>query len=187
MSGLISNALFNLAGVADEARAANKDFGNPDANVVETLTVDGSNISVKVTIGGNPIRESSLAIGGEVSGQGIDGRPAKVRACCVCLFVWLFPICVFWFIRNCPLILKCALGTGNVICLKTKFRNKNVSTKNVMRDLDPSSLTGSNKRKKGTGIHLMPANQPLKIKVIITVTVFCHKRVWTGIWEGMSK
>ena len=71
-------AAFSKAiGVADEQIAANKDFGNPDANVVEALSVDGSTVSVKVTIGGAAFRESSLPIGAEAAGKGVDGRDAK--------------------------------------------------------------------------------------------------------------
>jgi hypothetical protein len=47
--------------------------------VVEALTVDGSNVSIKVTIGGAVFRESSLPIGPETAGKGVDGRDAKVR------------------------------------------------------------------------------------------------------------
>ena len=64
-------------GIAAEKLAENKEFGNPDANVVETLSVDGSNVSIKVTIGGNVFRESNLPVGKEAEGTGVDGRTAK--------------------------------------------------------------------------------------------------------------
>ena len=80
MSSILSfiHIHFPPQGVADDQVAANKDFGNPDANVVESLSVNGGKVNLTVTIGGNVFRETSLPIGSEASGNGLDGRQAKV-------------------------------------------------------------------------------------------------------------
>ena len=65
--------------------AENKDFGNPDANVVETLAVDGSGVNIDISIGGKAFRNSKMAVGSECEATGLDGRTAKVNKY---YFVW---------------------------------------------------------------------------------------------------
>merc|ERR1712150_253390 len=64
-------------GISDAKLAENKDFGDPNANVVEAVTVDGSTVAVKITIGTRVFRDSKLPIGSEAEEPGLDGRPAK--------------------------------------------------------------------------------------------------------------
>ena len=73
-----------FAGVSDEKLIEHKEFGNPEANVVETITVDGGSVSMKITIGGNLFRESKIPIGSEAAEPAADGRPATVNLKFVC-------------------------------------------------------------------------------------------------------
>ena len=75
--------------MSDEVMAQNKDLGNPDANVVEELSVDGSNVGLVITIGGTSFRNSNIAVGKECEATGLDGRSAKVRTNNTC-----YPLCV---------------------------------------------------------------------------------------------
>ena len=63
----------------DEKLKEAKDFGNPDANVVEDVSIDGSTVSITVTIGGKAFMSSKLPIGSEADEPALDGRAAKVK------------------------------------------------------------------------------------------------------------
>ena len=67
-----------MAGVPDFKIQQNKDFGNPDADVVEELLVDGRTVHINITIGGNEFLNTQMVLGRECQAMALDGRPAKV-------------------------------------------------------------------------------------------------------------